>query len=287
MLLALFHLMAKLPLPLLHATGRLIGFIVYFLPGRYRLRLDRNARQAGYTDKAFARRASGETGAMIMETPKVWLQYDACLAKTHSDDDDVVRQALAENRGILYLTPHLGCFEMTARYIARNGPITVMYRPPRWAPLEPVMEKARAIPGLSAVPATMQGVRQFVRALKRGEAVGMLPDQVPGGGDGIWSSFFERPAYTMTLAARLALQTGVAVILTAGERLPKGQGWRIHYVRLSEPLPDDVDDLVHVINRAMETLIQRFPEQYLWSYSRYKRPDGAPPRPDFPPFPKQ
>lgn len=286
MLLVLFRLLAKLPLPLLHATGRMIGVIVHAFPGRYRLRVNRNARQAGYPDTAFARRASAETGAMIMETPKVWLDYATCLNKTHSDDGDVVAQALSENRGILYLTPHLGCFEITARYIARSGPITVMYRPPRWAPLEPVMEQARNIPGLKAVPANMQGVRQFVRALRRGEAVGMLPDQVPRGGEGIWTPFFERPAYTMTLAAKLALQTGVAVMLTAGERLPEGEGWRIHYVRLPEPLGDDINDVVEAINRAMETLIRRFPEQYLWSYSRYKRPDDAPPRPDYPPFPE-
>lgn len=286
MLLVLFRLLAMLPLPLLHATGRLLGRIVYAFPGRYRIRLDRNAKQAGYMDTAFARRASGETGAMILETPKVWLQVDHCLARTFSDDNDIVEQARAENRGILYLTPHLGCFEITARYLARQRPITVMYRPPRWAPLEPVMEAAREIPGLKAVPATMQGVREFVRALRRGESVGMLPDQVPRGGEGIWTPFFERPAYTMTLAAKLALQTGVAVILTAGERLPGGKGWRIHYVRLPEPLGDNIDDVVVTINHAMETLIRRFPEQYLWSYSRYKRPDGAPARPDYPPFPE-
>lgn len=286
MLLVLFRLLASLPLPLLHATGRLLGTIIYVFPGRYRIRLDRNAKQAGYMDKSFARRASAETGAMILETPKVWLDVNTCLAKTFSDDDDVVNQAKAEGRGILYLTPHLGCFEITARYIAQHSAITVMYRPPRWSPLEPAMEQAREIPGLKAVPANMNGVRQFVRALRRGESVGMLPDQVPRGGEGVWTPFFERPAYTMTLAAKLALQTGVAVILTAGERLPGGKGWRIHYVRLPEPLGDDINAIVATINQAMETLIRRFPEQYLWSYSRYKRPDGAPPRPDFPPFPK-
>src|SRR5699024_1115856 len=147
------------------------------------------------------------------------------------------------------------------------------------------MEAARNLPNLKAVPANMKGVREFVRALRKGEAVGMLPDQVPRGGEGIWTPFFERPAYTMTLAARLALQLDAIVILTAGERLPAGKGWRIHYERLTEPLPDDLDSLVLHINQAMEQLIHRFPEQYLWSYSRYKRPEGAPPKPDFPPFP--
>src|SRR5690606_10305669 len=101
----------------------------------------------------------------------VWLENEACLAQTHSADDAVVRDALAEGRGILYLTPHLGCFEITARYLIQHGRITVMYRPPRQGFLEPLMEQARNTSGLKAVPATMQGVREFVRALKRGEAV--------------------------------------------------------------------------------------------------------------------
>jgi len=279
MLLVLFRLLARLPLSLLHGLGRAAGRLVYAWPGRYRTRLRANAAQAGYTDPAFARRSAAETGAMIMETPKVWLRNQECLRMTRSDDDAVVHRALAEGRGILYLTPHLGCFEITARYLIQHGPITVMYRPPRQAFLEPVMEQARNTSGLKAVPATLQGVREFVRALKRGEAVGMLPDQVPGSGDGVWAPFFGKPAYTMTLAAKLALQTGVAVILTAGERLPGGQGWRIHYVRLAEPLAAEPQALAASINSAMETLIRRFPQQYLWSYNRYKIPPDAPPRP--------
>src|SRR5690606_6226316 len=235
--------------------------------------------RAGYTGGAFAAQSAAETGAMILETPKVWLDTAWCLAHTHSDDDHIVRDALAEGRGILYLTPHLGCFEITARYLLQHGPITVMYRPPRQAFLEPVMEQARNMSGLKAVPATLQGVREFVRALKRGEAVGMLPDQVPGSGDGVWAPFFGKQALTMTLAGRLARQTGVAVILTAGERLSRGQGWRIHYVRLPEPLPVDPQALATAINSAMEQLIRRFPQQYLWSYNRYKIPRDAPPRP--------
>ncbi|NYT62628.1 lysophospholipid acyltransferase family protein [Alcaligenaceae bacterium] len=279
MLLAIFRFLASLPLPVLHGIGRCTGRLIYAWPGRYRKRLQANARQAGYTDPAFARNAAAQTGAMILETPKVWLQTTQCLQKVHSDDNAVVHAALAEGRGILYLTPHLGCFEITARYLIQHGPITVMYRPPRQAFLEPVMEQARNTSGLKAVPATMQGVREFVRALKRGEAVGMLPDQVPGSGDGVWAPFFDKPAYTMTLAGKLAVQTGVAVILTAGERLPRGQGWRIHYVRLPEPLPTEALALSTAINSAMETLIRRFPQQYLWSYNRYKIPKGAPPRP--------
>ncbi|ROT45840.1 lysophospholipid acyltransferase family protein [Pusillimonas sp. NJUB218] len=279
MLLFLFRLLASVPLPVLHAIGRVAGRIVYALPGKYRDRLQANASQAGYNSPAFARAAAAQAGAMIMELPKVWLRNAESLSKVVTDDDEVVKSALAEGRGILYLTPHLGCFEITARYLTQHGPITVMYRPPRKPVLAPVMDAARNTSGLKAVPANMQGVREFVRALKRGEAVGMLPDQVPTQGDGVWAPFFGRQAYTMTLAGKLAAQTGVAVILTAGERLPHGQGWRIHYVRLPDPLPADPADQALLINEAMEALIRRFPTQYLWSYKRYKVPEGAPPPP--------
>jgi len=276
----LIRMLALLPLPVLHGLGRFLGRCVYAAPGRYRNRLRANARQAGYADPAFARRAAAQVGAMILETPKVWLRTEQCLDRVSSHEEHVVQAALAEGRGILYLTPHLGCFEITARHLVQYGPLTVMYRPPRYAALEPVMEQSRNMPGLRAVPATLQGVREFVRALKRGEAVGMLPDQVPGSGDGVWAPFFGRPALTMTLAGRLARQTGVAVIMLAGERLPRGQGWRMHYLRLPEPLPADPKALARLINSSMETLIQRFPEQYLWSYNRYKIPADAPPLPD-------
>jgi len=280
MLLFLFRLLSHLPLSVLHGAGRIAGRLVYALPGKYRDRLCANAAQAGYADPAFARRAAGEAGAMILELPRVWLRNEDSLGRVVSDDEHVVQAARAENRGILYLTPHLGCFEITARHLARGAPLTVMYRPPRKTWLAPVMEAARGSSGLIAVPATTKGVREFVRALRRGEAVGMLPDQAPGVGDGVWAPFFGRMAYTVTLPGRLASQTGVAVILTAGERLPRGQGWRIHYVRVPEPLPQDPERQAALFNAAMETLIRRFPEQYLWSYNRYKTPRGAPPAPE-------
>ena len=278
MFLFFLKLLAKLPLRWLHGAGRCLGIVVYLFPGRYRTRIQKNSAQAGYSGAHFARRAAAETGAMILETPKVWLEPEVCLAQCSSQDEAVVQAALAEQRGILYLTPHLGCFEITARALIKHGPITVMYRPPRQAFIEPAMQVSRNMEGLNAVPASVRGIREFLRALKRGEAVGMLPDQVPSTGDGLWAPFFGKAAYTMTLAAKLALQANVPVVLTAGERLPKGKGWRIHYLRLdlgtnTEP---SIEDMVYAINAAMETLIRRFPEQYLWSYNRYKIPPEAP-----------
>jgi len=276
MLLTLFRLLSLLPLRVLQAIGRIVGRLVFAMPGRYRDRLIANARQAGYTDPAFARRAAAQTGAMVMELPRVWLKNQASLAQVISDDESILKQALSEARGILFLTPHLGCFEVSARHVARYQPLTVMFRPPRQAFLAPLLQAARNASGVKAVPASRQGVKAFLKALKNHEAVGMLPDQVPRDGDGVWAPFFGRQAWTVTLPGKLAKLTNAIVIVAACERLPRGQGWRMHYLRAPDLLPDDPREQAMLFNRMMQTLIARFPEQYLWSYHRYKRPQDVP-----------
>ena len=176
-----------------------------------------------------------------------------------------------------FLTPHLGCYEVTAqavaaRYMTVQQPLTVLYRPARKAWLSAVMQSARQRPELVAAPTTLAGVRQMIRALRQGLAVGLLPDQVPPEGMGQWTPWFGKPAYTMTLSARLALQTGATLVLVFGERLPRGRGYRLHFRPLSKPLAADLDAALLQINEAVESLIRECPQQYLWGYGRYKQP---------------
>lgn len=268
-----------LPLPVLHAIGRALGRLVYMLPGRYRQRLQENAAQAGYPDASFARHSAGEAGAMILETCRIWFRSDDSITRVICDDWDVIDTARAEGKGILFLTPHLGSFEITARYVAKRMPLTVMFRTPSKEYLRTLMDSARSTSELTAVAASSQGVRAFLRTLREGGAVGLLPDQAPSLGEGVWVPFFGRQAFTMTLPGKLAAQTKAAVILASGERLPSGRGWRLHLTRLPGEMPEKPTAQAAVLNDAMETLIRRFPEQYLWSYNRYKAPPGAPPRP--------
>ena len=142
--------------------------------------------------------------------------------------------------------------------------------------LSEVTETARRRTGLETAPTNLSGVRQMIKALRAGRAVGLLPDQVPPEGQGVWSPVFGQPAYTMTLAARLLQQTGAVPLLVWGERLPRGQGFRVHFETFPEPLSDDLDTAVAQINRAMESLIRQCPQQYLWGYGRYKQPRGTP-----------
>ncbi|AMD45025.1 lysophospholipid acyltransferase family protein [Bordetella holmesii] len=284
MLLAFFRFIALLPLPVLQAFGRSLGKLAYAWPGKYRQRLKANAAQAGYPQAAFARRAAGQIGASMLESPWIWFREKDSLNRIHLDEANraVLETTLAEQRGTVFLTPHLGCFEVMARYLAQKVALTVMFRPPRKAILAPLLETARNNSAVRAVPANMQGVREFVRALRRGEAVGLLPDQAPGQGEGVWAPFFGRMAYTVTLPGKLAGQTRVPIVLCAAQRLPRGQGWQLHFVRVPEPLPDDPQAQATLLNHSMEALIRRCPDQYLWGYNRYKTPRGAPPAPTAP-----
>jgi KDO2-lipid IV(A) lauroyltransferase len=277
-MLTLVRWLSRWPLWLLHALGSGLGWLTYALSPSYRSRLRANAAQAGIT--AADRRASvAEAGRLVAELPRLWLRprQQVIADPVRWDGAPQLQALLDRGRGLVLLTPHLGSFEVSAQaYAERFGavqPITVLYRPARKRWLRELEETARARPALATAPATLAGVRLMLRALKRGETVGLLPDQVPPEGMGVWVPFFGRPAYTMTLAARLVQQTGAAVGLLWTERLPGGSGYVVHAEALPEPLPDSGDEAsALVINRAMEAVIRRCPRQYLWGYHRYKSP---------------
>jgi KDO2-lipid IV(A) lauroyltransferase len=106
----------------------------------------------------------------------------------------------------------------------------------------------------------------------RGNTIGILPDQVPPDGEGVWSPFFGRPAYTMTLVQRLQKLTGATIFVLAAKRNGIGKGYTLHYKELVAPLPDDIEAAADAVNAEMEEMIRKMPEQYLWGYNRYKAP---------------
>ena len=268
----LFRLGRHLPLWCLHGLGSALGWVSFVLSPRYRRRLLAHAAQASY-GRSVALASVGQAGRLVAELPRLWLGRPVPV---RWDGEQHIEAALRDGVGLLFLTPHLGCFEITAQaYAARFGarrPMTVLFRPPRLAALRDLVVQARQRPGLQTAPVSLAGVRQLMRALKAGEAVGLLPDQVPPSGQGVWAPFFGRPAYTMTLSTRLAQAGGCRILLSWGERLPAGRGYVVHVRPLAEALPDEPDAAAAVVNRAMESLVRESPAQYLWSYDRYKQP---------------
>lgn len=105
-------------------------------------------------------------------------------------------------------------------------------------------------------------MRSLLKALKRGEAVGILPDHVPKAGEGRWLDFFGKPAYTVTLAARL-VNSGATVIMVWAERLPGGAGYHFHLQQPTQTIQGTIEERAQQINREIEHLIRRCPGQYL------------------------
>jgi KDO2-lipid IV(A) lauroyltransferase len=274
MLVLLFRILSFLPLRALHALGAALGWIVYLLSPSHRRRLRENLEQAGYG--GHLRAAIAESGKAIAELPFVWCAPQKRVTRHVTMENwELVQRQLDAGRGIVFLTPHLGCFELTAQQVSLRVELTVMYRPPRQSALKPLVEGARERQHMHLAPANLAGVRMLVKALRGGQPVGVLPDQVPQEGEGVWAPFFGRDAYTMTLPAKLA-QLGKADILTVyAERLPHGRGFAIRFVPFEGSLDGDAAQQAAAINRQMEKLIAYCPAQYFWSYNRYKKPQGV------------
>ena len=254
--------------------GAAMGWLVYGLSPSYRRRLRANLAQAGYD--AHWKQAVAEAGKAAIELAFVWCARPERVARHATVENwELVQAKLDAGRGIVFLTPHLGCFEMTAQQIALRTALTVMYRPPRKDALRPLVEGARARHNLHLAPANLSGVRILAKTLKGGQPIGLLPDQVPQEGEGVWAPFFGRSAYTMTLPAKLAQMAKAEVILVYAERLPKGRGFVVRFVPFDGSLDGTAAEQAAAINRSMEKLIDSCPAQYFWSYNRYKKPSGV------------
>ena len=290
---SLLRWLSRRPLWFAHGLGAALGWLIYLASPAYRRRFKANAAQAD-VPWPLARPAIAEAGKLVCELPFLWLRpgTQPVQPRVRWTGAALAAQAHAQGRGILLLTPHMGSFEVSAQAYAEKfgpsqGPLTVLYRPARQAWLRERMQSGRDRPHMSTAPASLAGVRQMIRALRRGEAVGLLPDQVPPDGMGVWAPFFGRSAYTMTLASRLLQQSGAVPLLVWGERLPGGAGYVIHLSSLPgvakapTAAPTAQAESVGTINRAMEDLIRQRPQQYLWGYNRYKQPRSgeAPARP--------
>ncbi|MDR1425015.1 MAG: lysophospholipid acyltransferase family protein [Azoarcus sp.] len=272
-----FRLVSRLPLVWLHRLGGMAGWLVYACSGSYRRRLRANLAQAvGEPPSALLRQAVAEAGRQGLEVCWIWLRpLDEVLAKVKAvHGRELVDAARREGAGIVFVTPHLGCFELAAHYCGHVGsaPLTVLYRPPRYRALEPMMQAGRIRGQVTTAPADFAGVRQLLKALRAHDMVGILPDQVPGEGEGVWVDFFGCPAWTMTLGMRLAEVRGVRTIYVWVERLPRGEGYAVHYSLPVEAPTGDLAARCAAMNRELERIIRQCPAQYLWGYNRYKRP---------------
>jgi KDO2-lipid IV(A) lauroyltransferase len=282
--------LALLPLGANHAIGAFLGRLVYAFSPRYRKRVLENLAASGICPSPDdVRRLAWENAAEIGKsaTELIWTLFRP-LGEVVAQVRDIggweaVEKVRAGGRPIIFVTPHLGGYDVAGRFVWSRVPMMAMYRPHKLAWLDRMLREGRnrgAAPDRPDVaPATLAGVRMLLRHLRAGGCTVMLPDQVPGLGEGEWVEFFGRPAYTMTLIGRLQEASDAAIVFCYAERRPRGEGFLLHLVPLDAALPSDRREAARRVNAAVEKLVRECPAQYLWGYARYKRPAGAPPPP--------
>ena len=278
-MLALLRLVSRLPLPLAHGLGALLGVPVFLFRRRLASDILANLRQAGLYAPTQALAAASGLGRGVMEMLLVWLRPLATVTGWVREVRgwEHVEAAHAHGKGLLILTPHLGCWELAGIYYGARLPMTALYRPPRQPWVHQIMKAGRERGRITTVPPGRPGVRALLAALKRNEAAFILPDQVANKGEGAWVPFFGRPVYMPILPYRLLQSTGATPLLFFGERLTWGRGYRLHILSLP-PLPAEPEGAAAAVNAEIERLIRAHPAQYLWSYRIFRRHRGmAPP----------
>ena len=269
----LIFLVSLIPLFFIQLIGVLIGHLFNFLNLRSRdILVDNLTNSNVYSNKSDLKRAIntniGETGKTILEAFAIWTSKEKRILGWIKEVKglDAIEKAQKNKKGIIFLTPHLGCYEITSIYYGSKFPLTVLYRPPRQKWLINLIKKGRQKGFQTLAPTDKSGVKQILGALKKNEAIGILPDQAANKGEGEWVDFFGRPAYTMVLVSKLVKKTGANVIMTFGERLGNGKGFKIHF----ETIDPDAVSTPSKLNKLLEREIRKAPTQYLWNYDKHK-----------------
>src|SRR5210317_7782 len=272
-MIVILKLLFSLPLLIIHLLGCFLGMMMYFFDAKFRERVSKNIKEAKIVSgkietKSLIVKNSMHIGMALMETFTIWFASSTKIKKLvkKTINWDLIEQQKSKGRGIIFLTPHMGSFEITAQYYGINHPIKVMFKPSKREWINNLMFYGRNKNHVSPVNIEMSGMKQILKSLKNGEAVGILPDQVPPEGHGAWSKFFNQRVYSMTLIEKLHKLTQAPIIFALGRRKKIGMGFEIELFSYEDEVT------VQSIDQFIEKIVRTAPEQYLWNYRRYKLP---------------
>ena len=191
-----------------------------------------------------------------------------------------VERAMIEKKGILFVTGHLGNWELAGSYVASRGiPLDAVVRRQTNPMFDRWLNETRARIGMHVVPDS-EAVRRIPRSLKQGRAIALVADQGVKGLASTFVPFFGRPAKTPRGPAVFALRFDAPILFATALRQPSGK-----YRFFIEPVPvvrtgdteRDVDETVAAYTRVIEDFVRRYPDQYLWQHRRWRRqPEDTP-----------
>ena len=273
----ILRLFSSLPLFLLQLIGGGVGILIYLLSPRYRRSLNKNLDSAAISFDFIAApwKVSRQSGMMFADILWIWAHPKGALKKSSIEDLEKIIELSKNGKGLIILTAHLGGFEILPRLFSKTVKSTYMYRPARKTWLNDLMVRGRQHPGVEFVEANLGGVRKIKRALSNGEIIGIVADQVPSVADGVWAKFFNQYAYTSSFPIKLTRNCDATTLFMGSERLSFGRGWRIKTKVMMQKYPACPIEACTVMNAYFEQMIIAKPNQYMWSYNRYKTPTGA------------
>lgn len=272
----------RLPLPLLHALATACGWLLWRTPNHLRQLTELHLRRCladatSAQQREITRESLAHMLRAVIEAPAFWFGPEARLRRWLEDEHAVhqLQRLQAENKGVIWLCPHLGAWELAGLFCSAHGAMTSLYKPQKGA-VDALVFEGRSRLGATLVPTTTGGVKTLLSALRRKEMIGILPDHDPPPGSGAFAPLFGIPAHTTELVTKLAARSGAPVWFCLAERLPHGRGFQIHLLPVDAAVADP-EHGVAVLNQAVEDVIRRWPEQYWWAYRRYRRrPPGEP-----------
>ncbi|WP_035559465.1 MULTISPECIES: lysophospholipid acyltransferase family protein [Halomonadaceae] len=274
----LWRQLSRWPVTRLWRISSVLGPVVYRLNKRERWVTERNLTAvypalSNAERQALAKQSLKHSTATMLELGHAWMaepqKVETNILAVYGRDK--LDNARTESRGVIVLAPHFGNWEVLNFWLSSHFPFTAMYEPPKIIDLDPVIRHGRERMGASLVPTNPRGVAALLKALKRSEAIGMLPDQEPDWGSGVFAPFFGRDAYTATLLPKLVARTQARVVTGVALRVP-GKGFEIHFLEADERVysDDDVQSATGV-NASVEAAISLDPAQYQWEYKRYRK----------------
>jgi len=276
------QLISYLPLSVNQRIGRIIGFIGWYVSANMRKRTLLNLDRC-YPDKSKAwktkvgREALCSSAEALLETPTLWKAGKDKIASLllNPESLETIKNTYAKGDGLIVVVLHLGSWEYLGLITAMHTKTTSAYRPLNLPALNELVVEGRQSTGARLVPSTFKGIRELTKALSNKESICILPDQEPRRDQGIYADFFGKPAYTTNLMPKLAARHNTPVLYIAAER--KRNGYYLHIEEGVKALYDkDLVTACNAMNSQIETMINKFPEQYSWSYKRFKRlPDGT------------
>jgi KDO2-lipid IV(A) lauroyltransferase len=282
---SLLCLLARLPLPAIRALGAGVGLLSLRLSNKSAKRLPHNLLITGLATPESVEQMTRDTakalGMTLAEAALIaWQKDRARITRLFEVDESfyAVKALLEAGKNIVFLTPHIGNFEVAVKYFAYHLPmnIQILYKPSKDPVIEEIMVSGRSEVNITPVPTNRKGVLSMMKHLKSGGCLGILPDNVASGGDGEWVKFFGQDVYATSLAAKICQQPDTVAVIV--QNLRTKTGFKSKCVPF-KPSNSDTHDIMQELYKEIEKLVREAPEQYYWSYDRFRHPDKAKPKP--------